>query len=98
LKGYIFIAEVLIYSVFPAPRLRRGPREPAHAASRRNASAGFDERGFDDTEAEMRGTLVALSTVAALIAGSLLFGSNRADAMIAAAPLGHAGQSISPDY
>jgi hypothetical protein len=44
----------------------------------------------------MRRTHVALSTVAALIAGSLLFGSNRADTMISAAPLGHAGQSISP--
>ena len=44
----------------------------------------------------MRRTLVALSTVAALISGSLLFGSTRADAMITAAPLGHPGQSMSP--
>jgi hypothetical protein len=44
----------------------------------------------------MRGTLVGLSTAAALIAGSLLFGSNRAEATITAAPLGQAGQSINP--
>jgi hypothetical protein len=44
----------------------------------------------------MRSTLVALSTAAALIAGSLLFGSNPAEATITTAPLGQAGQSINP--
>ena len=44
----------------------------------------------------MRRTLVGLSAAAVLIAGSLLFGSNRAEAMVTAAPLGQAGQSINP--
>ena len=42
----------------------------------------------------MRRTRVGLSTAAALIAGSLLFGTDRAEATITAAPLGQAGQSI----
>jgi hypothetical protein len=44
----------------------------------------------------MRRTLVGLSTAAVLIAASLLFGSNRAEAMVTAAPLGQVGQSINP--
>jgi len=44
----------------------------------------------------MRLTVVGLSTAAALIAGSLLFGSKGAAAMVAAAPLGQAGQTINP--
>ena len=44
----------------------------------------------------MRRTLVALSTAAALLAGPLVFGSNRAEAMVGAPPLGQAAQSINP--
>jgi hypothetical protein len=44
----------------------------------------------------MRRTLVALSTAAALIAGPLVFASNRAEAMVGAPPLGQAAQSINP--
>lgn len=39
---------------------------------------------------------VALSTAAALIAGSLMLGSNSADAMVTALQLGQAEESISP--
>jgi hypothetical protein len=44
----------------------------------------------------MRRTPVALSTAAALIAGPLVFGSNRVEAMVGAPPLGQAAQSINP--
>ena len=44
----------------------------------------------------MRRSLVALSTAAALIAAPLVLGSNRAEAMVGAPPLGQASQSINP--
>jgi hypothetical protein len=70
--------------------------EPAFGAGRQNARAGFDEQDFDDEETEMRRTLVALSTAVPLIAGSLVFGSNRAEALVGAPQWGQAAQSINP--
>lgn len=47
-------------------------------------------------ETKMRRTLLALSAAAALIAGPLVFGSNRAEAMVIAPQLGDAAQSVNP--
>jgi hypothetical protein len=57
-------------------------------ARRQNPRAGFDGRDFDGERAEMRRTLVGLSTAAALIAGP---------GTITAAPLGETGQSMGID-
>jgi hypothetical protein len=69
---------------------------PSAAGDDQTYERGFDKRGFDDEETKMRRTVVALSTAAALIAGPLVLGSTRAEAMVTAPQLGRAGQSINP--
>ena len=96
-KDCVLFAEVLIYSMSAARsrcRFLSLPQEPGRGAGRQNRGAGFDGRGFDD--AEMRRTLAVLSTAATLTAGPLVFGSNRAEAMVTALPLGQAAQSVNP--
>jgi len=66
--------------------------EPARGARRQNPGADFDERGFDDEETEAHpGGAIDCDE-----AGPFVFGSDRAEAMVAAPPLGQAAQSVNP--